>query len=289
MDTSNDWYNLPQNNSEPSIVNTIRERYNVQAEAEWERMEKDWAHKVSFEMHRRFLLRYTPKGSRVLEVGAGPGRYTFTLAENECRVVVTDLSPGQLAANKKRVSSSCASENIESWEILDLTTPTRFADDEFDVVLLFGGPLSYAFEHDEEAVKEMLRITKPSGVVLGSVMSLLGSHRALIKDVVNELPRIGVDGNNEIFQTGDMRDHGFTHECQLYTSETLSSLIKNAGGRVVSLCASNWASANDEEVMETLVKDSYAWQVFLDQEEQACRCPGAVDGGSHLLFAVQKN
>ena len=58
-----------------------------------------------------------------------------------------------------------------------VTESARFADGEFDVVVAYGGPLSYAFEQVDEALTGLFRIVRPGGMVVASVMSLLGTWR----------------------------------------------------------------------------------------------------------------
>lgn len=48
------------------------------ADGETERLVKDVQGRVSFEIHRRFLRRHIHAGDRILEVGAGSGRFTVS-------------------------------------------------------------------------------------------------------------------------------------------------------------------------------------------------------------------
>src|SRR5215467_3862454 len=87
-------------------VDAIRRYYDTLGEGEHDRLTKDVAGRVSFEVHRRFLAPYLTKNQRVLEVGAGPGRFTTVLAEHGARVVVTDISPVQLHLNEANVAAA---------------------------------------------------------------------------------------------------------------------------------------------------------------------------------------
>lgn len=71
----------------------VRGHYDQIAEQEWGRLAEDIKGRVSLEVHRRFLRRFVWEGARVLEIGAGPGRFTTELAALGCQIVVTDLSP----------------------------------------------------------------------------------------------------------------------------------------------------------------------------------------------------
>lgn len=266
----------------------IREYYDSFGDAEWNRLAADVAGRVSFEVHRRFLARFVRQGARVLEVGAGPGRFTAELAALGATVVVTDISPVQLDLNREYVGATDAEAAVERRELLDVCDVSRFSDGEFDAVLAYGGPLSYAFEETEAAVRGLLRITAPGGVVVASVMSMLGTWRYQLPGVVQVAAVFGEAANDKVLTTGDLRHlRGAAHVCQMFRASQLGDLATTSGGRLVALSASNWASLGQAEALAALEADSDRWSRFLDHEAAACAEPGAADGGTHILFAVE--
>ena len=145
---------------------------------------------VSLALHSRVLEQFTPRGARVLEIGAGPGRFTEQLHRLGCRVVVGDISAEQLKLNRATARDRGFAESIDEWQQLDICNLDRFAGETFDAVVAFGGPLSYVFDERDQALSECIRVVKPGGVVLLSVMSLWGTlHRHL--EAVLELARGG--------------------------------------------------------------------------------------------------
>lgn len=265
-----------------------RDYYDALGEAEWGRLAGDVAGRVSFEVHRRLLARFVRPGARVLEIGAGPGRFTAELAGLGASIVVTDLSPVQLELNRRFIGETDAEAAVERRELLDVCDVSRFADGEFDVVLAFGGPLSYAFEEAEGALRGLLRVTAPGGAVVASVMSLLGTWRSKLAGVVRAATTVGEDANDRVLRTGDLRHLGAGgHVCRMFRSRELGPLAAAAGGRLVATSASNWASLGDAEALAVLEADPDRWRRFLDHEVEACTEPGALDGGTHLLFAAE--
>lgn len=117
----------------------IRGFFDTYGEREWTRLEADAPARVNFHRHRRFLERHVRAGDRVLEVGAGPGRFTIELARLGARVTVADLSPVQLALNRR-----------------------AFPDGAFDATDAFGGPLGYVLDGRDRAMAELLRVTRPA-------------------------------------------------------------------------------------------------------------------------------
>ena len=67
-------------------------------------------------------------GMRVLEVGAGPGRFTIELARLGARIVVTDISPVQLELNATHVAEEGMASAVERTEVADVCDLTRYSD-----------------------------------------------------------------------------------------------------------------------------------------------------------------
>ena len=63
----------------------VRSGSDAAADAEWERMVRDLPARVSLELRCRMLARHVRPGARVLEIGAGPGRFTLALAKLRAR------------------------------------------------------------------------------------------------------------------------------------------------------------------------------------------------------------
>lgn len=273
-------------------VESIRRYYDALGEQEWERLTKNVRGRVSLELHRRFLRRFVRPGWRVLEVGAGPGRFTLELAAIGCRIVVTDVSEVQLALNEARLGGTDADRRVERRDLLDVCDASRYADGEFDAVVAFGGPLSYAFERTDEAMRGLLRIVRPDGIVAASVMSTLGTWRHFLPAITVLSEVVGEDANDRALRTGDLRhvvaDPG-GHICRMFRWSEIEALMERTGGRILGGSASNWASLGDAASLSRLESDADRWSRFIEHETAACGQPGARDGGTHILFAAQRN
>lgn len=58
--------------------------------------------------------------------------------------------------------------------------------------------------------------------------------------------------------------------------------------RLVGASASNFLTCGDQDVVEAVETDPALWTLLLDWEEQMCAEPGALDGGTLILFALQR-
>src|SRR5437867_13031483 len=254
------------------------------AEGEWQRFDKSGLGAVHEHIHNLYLERFVPRGSRVLEIGAGPGRFTQTLHRLGCRVVVADISDVQLALNRRYGVEKGFGASTEGYLKLDICDLSSLPAASFDVVVAYGGPLSYVFERRDEAAASCRRVLRPGGILLASVMSLWGTlHRHLA--ALRDLP---VSSMVDIVATGDLtpdNDPTSRHKCHMFHSSELVELLRGHGFSVEALAASNALSTNLEPLLIELRQQPDRWQALLELECQATVQPGYVDGGTHLLVA----
>lgn len=261
--------------------------YDDVAAKEWDRLTRRPVDRVSLFIHSHYLRKFVAPASRVLEVGAGPGRFTQVLADLDCRVVVADISQVQLDVHRKYAIELGFDSAVESRQRLDVCDMSALASGSFDSIVVYGGPLSYVFERAGAALQECARVCKPGGHVLGSVMSQWGACHMYLKAVL-DLP---IECNRKIIESGDLLPdnwEGVTHRCHMYRSEELRQLVEEARLRVLALSASNCLSVNHDNDLEDLDEDSETWQELLRMELQACRQQGCIDMGAHIIFVGQK-
>ena len=252
--------------------------YDEYGDREWNRFDASPMDRVSLEVHRRLLGEYVRPGDRILDAGAGPGRFTLELARLGATVVAGDISPEMLAQHAERTAA--VEHAVEARELLDIIDLSRFADASFDAVVCYGGPLSYVLDEAETALAELLRVTRPGGHVLLSVMSLLGAARAFFDQLQPLIEEFGWErAVTEVFRTGDLpADINRGHICRLYRWSDLTRLFAGHPCRVVVASAANFLSAGNEHWDER----------FLELEIAACREPGAIDGGTHIVAVLER-
>lgn len=99
---------------------------------------------------------------RILDLGAGTGRYSIPLAEEGYDVTAVELVKHNLGRLKKKSSAVKAYQG-------NATNLKRFPEESFDLTLLFG-PLYHLHEKEEKlaALKEAKRVTKSGGTILAA-------------------------------------------------------------------------------------------------------------------------
>jgi ubiquinone/menaquinone biosynthesis C-methylase UbiE len=272
--------------------NLIEGHFDKHPSLEWDRLDKTPKGKVQFHIHQHYLQKYVKKGDRVIEIGPGPGRFTIELAKLGAKIAVVDISEEQLRLNEEKVREAGYEENIEWRKKLDILDLEGIPDNVFDSTVVFGGPLSYVLEFVDQAIEEVIRVTKPGGIILTSVMSCLGTYHHLIRNVFEEWVEMGMENFDEISETGDvlgkMADQG-THQCHMFRWSEYREVLSNHPVEILDASAANFLSTGlfNEEFLTDLMSDSEKWNLFLKWELDFSKEPGAIDGGTHMITILR--
>lgn len=261
--------------------------YDAYGAKEWDRFSRTPVDQVSLYLHTHYLRRFVAPGSRVLEIGAGPGRFTQVLAGLDCRVVVGDLSEVQLKLHRERAAELGFEPAVERRLRLDICDLGAFDTDTFDAVVAYGGPLSYVFDRASDALAECVRVCRPGGHVLVSVMSLWGTCHQNLASVLALPPTT----NRRITDSGDLSPDTWedvVHRCHLFRADELRSLAVAAGLTVAAVSASGCLVIRWDESLADPDPASETWRELLRMELEASRQPGCLDMGTHIILVGAK-
>lgn len=141
---------------------------------------------LEFYRTKEILERFLPRRpATILDVGGGPGRYSFWLASRGHRVHLVDIVPLHVRqAEKAQRRSKARLASVALGDARDLDFENEFAD----MVLLFG-PLYHLVRKRErvKALAEAYRVLRPGGLVFAAAISkftsaLDGSNNGFIRD-----------------------------------------------------------------------------------------------------------
>ncbi len=153
------------------------------------RLNKSRQGQLEFFTTMAYIRRYAGSGARILEIGAGTGRYSIALAREGYNVTAVELVERNLEVLRQN-GGDLSNLTAHQGDALDLS---RFADDSFDIVLSFG-PMYHLYEAADvhRALDEAIRVTKPGGVVLTAFLSV---YAILFNNYLNQSLKDGLEEN----------------------------------------------------------------------------------------------
>ena len=113
----------------------------------------------------RYIEKYLRPACRILEVGAGTGRYSHALARMGYRVDAVELTEHNLSILRQ---TTLPSERLTAIQgnALDLS---GFSDNTYDITLVLGPMYHlYTAEDKVQALREAVRVTKTGGVIFAA-------------------------------------------------------------------------------------------------------------------------
>jgi SAM-dependent methyltransferase len=267
--------------------NFIARYFDDFGEREWKRLVNTPADEVKLHIHSYYLEQHVEKGSSILDIGAGAGKFTQVLANLGATVVVADLSSRQLELNKQFASEFGFGYAVREWIQLDICDMSLLANETFDAIVCYGNPLGYVFERRDDAMHEVLRVLKPGGKAFLSVASLWGTIHEFLPGVLS----FSDEKNAEIIRTGDLyfdASEGLRHRCHIFRAAEFREFLESHNVSILDFSASNCVSTGWGEKLNLLRADPTKWNELLRIELDACRQPGCLDMGTHLIAVIQK-
>ena len=120
---------------------------------------------VEFLTTMRYIEKYLKPNDRILEIGAGTGRYSHALARRGYQVDAVELVEHNIEVFQK---NTLANETISvvQGNALDLSA---FPDNQYDITLLLG-PLYHLYNEadKQQAIREAVRVTRRGGVIFAA-------------------------------------------------------------------------------------------------------------------------
>ena len=120
---------------------------------------------VEFLTTMHYIEKYLKSGDRILEIGAGTGRYSHALARQGYIVNAVELVEHNIDIFRKNTLSN-EDISVIQGNASDLSA---FPDNRFDITLLLG-PLYHLYnkEDKQQAIREAIRVTKQGGIIFAA-------------------------------------------------------------------------------------------------------------------------
>lgn len=225
-----------------------------------------------------YIHKFVPSESKILEVGAGTGRYSVALAMEGYDVTAVELVGNNLEILRRNAAGL---ENITSYQG-DAEDLSLFADNSFDAVLVLG-PMYHLFEKAEQhrALDEAIRVSKPGGVIMVAFLSV---YSIMYNNYLLGNFREGIEENFDTdFQVRHFTEQWFTgfdikEFEELFSEKPVQKIALAGTDSVLEL-------AEKAHVMHLSDED---FQLFSEYHLKTCEKRELLGTQTHLLYICRK-
>ena len=245
---------------------------------EGNRLVKDKAHMVEFLTTTRYIDKYLKTGDKILEIGAGTGRYSLHYAKKGYEVEAVELTKSNIKEFKKNITSNMKIE-VHEGNALDLS---MYKDNMFDITLVLG-PIYHLFsiEDKKRAIEEAIRVTKQHGKIFIAYITndtviisygLRKGNLLRLKEVCDENYRVK-EIPEEIFSVNYI--------------EEFEDMMKEFPVKKLCEVGVDGLSENLEYYINKLSEEEY--KVWLDYHFKNCERKELMGYSSHVVYICEKN
>lgn len=239
-------------------------------------------YRISMHYIRKYLEEIAKSSNRlaedikILDIGAGTGRYSVPLADAGYDVTAVELVKYNLGILKKKNSRV----NAMQGNALKLK---KLADNTFDLTLLFG-PMYHLVSDDDklQALNEAKRVTKPGGIIL--VAYCMNEYSVItygfVEQHITELLA-------EERMTADY--HVDPKEGELYDYvrvEDIKKLSEAAGLERLVLLSPDGAANYIRPVLNRLTEEEF--EEFVRYQLSICERQDLIGAGAHTVDILRK-
>ena len=226
--------------------------------------------------------RYAPEPCSVLELGAGAGAYSLTLAREGYQVTALELVDKNVEILRRK-AQGVPTLTVLQGDALDLSS---FPNDAFDLTLCFG-PLYHLYDRSDvdRALTEAIRVTRPGGVLMAAFLSV---HAILYDNYLCEPPHNVRAGLAENFE-GDLTSiRHFPEQCFTgYTVPEMEALFAGKAVEPIALVSANGALELAEGRADFHLSDE-DFRAFAAYHLQHCHERELLGLSGHLLYICRK-
>ena len=212
---------------------------------------------------------------KILDLGAGTGAYSIPLVNEGYDVTALEL----VKHNIRVIEKSCSKVNCVLGNATNLS---KFQDNSFDIVLVFG-PMYHLITEEEKikCLKEVERVTKSNGIIL---ISYCMNEYALLTYGFKE------NHIKEVLDKVDSNYHIISSKHDLYSCVRLEDINELSNNTCLTRVKQVSQDGPTEYYKKTINKmDDETFKIFLDYHLKTCERKELLGASRHILDILKKS
>ncbi len=221
-------------------------------------------------------LELLPKEAKILDIGAGTGRYSVALAEEGYDVTAVELVKYNLGILKQKGSS------VKAYQGTALNLK-RFEDNMFDLTLLFG-PMYHLYTKEDKikALSEAKRVTKQGGIIL--VAYCMNEYSIVLHGFKDGYIRESIQNGkvDAMFRVTPKPEDLYDY----VRVEDIDSYNEAVGLKRLLIVAADGPANYMRQTLNAMDEETY--ELFIRYHLATCERPELLGASAHTLDILQK-
>ena len=235
---------------------------------------------VEFVTTVHYIEKYLQAGMKILEIGAGTGRYSHYFAQNGYHVDAIELIEHNIEIFRKNTKEN-ESLSITQGNALDLS---HIANNIYDITLLLG-PMYHLYTREEQlqALAEAIRVTKRGGIVFAAYCnSDMTMYQCFLKKEMLYRQIAAKKIDLETFQLSSEPEDVF----QLYRKSDVDDLMSHFHATRLHYIGTDMLTRLMKKTVDEMDEDTYA--LYLRYHFSVCEREDMIGTTNHMLDIFRK-
>lgn len=235
---------------------------------------------VEFLTTIRFIEKYLKPGMKILEVGAGTGRYSHYFARKGYTVDAVELVETNIIGFKEKTLPN-ENVNIVQGDAVNLY---MLKDNDYDIVLHLGPMYHLSTDADRKAaIKESLRVVKPDGKVF---MAYILNEMTVINYFFRNGHIYDEDERNSIISSNWRFKENKRKHLAFYRIEDVNALMSEFNVKRLHLVGTEMISGAMRELLLSMSDEEFLY--YIDYIFSICERADMIGMSGHLLDVFEK-
>ena len=236
--------------------------------------------RVEFLTSIRYIEKYLFPGARILELGAGTGRYSHYFARKGYTVDAVELMPIHIEQFKKETEPGEV-VTIVQGDARDLSS---ISDEKYDITLVLG-PLYHLPDSDDkrQVISEALRVTKSGGIVFAAyILNEMTVMNYLFRNGRINDPATADHAEKVRYRIPEIAEKGLAI-CRI---EDIGSLMEGFNVERLHLVGTEMISGIIRDMLEKMSEE--AFEHYVNYVQTICERPDMIGMTGHVLDIFRK-
>ncbi len=235
---------------------------------------------IEFVTTMKYIEKYLKPGDKIIEIGAGTGRYSHTFAQKGFYVDSVELLEHNIEIFKANTNEE-EKITITQGNAVDLA---EFESEKYDITLLLG-PMYHLFTEEDKikALSEAIRVTKKGGIVFAAycmgdaAVIMYGFKRGKIKEIIEKC-MIDTETFAAFSEPWDI--------FELHRKEDIDALMSNFNVERLHFLATDGYANHMRDILDEMDDETY--ELFVKYHLATCERSDMTGYSNHTLDIFRK-